>query len=158
MPSAVVKPLDTFIINSISLLEANPSQTLVSISYGSEAKKRKLGEKDSSRVLSQHKSLVSFKTHNTHLGISYKFKTNKSKDVSRLLSALGPRGVQISKGKIEKKKTSKKDASDSKDTVGMSTLLVNTDVKEHIEEISKPASKQQAASSSGKKKKKNKKR
>lgn len=159
MPSAVVKPLDTFITNSISLLEANPSQTLVSISYGSEAKKRKLGEKDSSRALSQHKSLVSFRTHNTHLGISYKFKTNKSKDVSRLLSALGPRGVQISKGKIEKKKTNKKDPSDSKDTVGMSTLLVNTSVKEHVEEISKPASKQQSASSSsGKKKKKNKKR
>ena len=109
-------------------------------------------------VLSDSHGAVSY----THLDVykrqSYKFRTNKFKDVSRLLSALGPRGVQISKGKIEKKKTSKKDASDSKDTVGMSTLLVNTDVKEHIEEISKPASKQQAASSSGKKKKKNKKR
>ncbi|SCW04547.1 LAFE_0H15940g1_1 [Lachancea fermentati] len=130
-----IKPLDSFITNSISLLEANPSQTLVSISY-----RNKDGQ-----------SLASFKAHNSHLGTTYKFRTSKSKDVSRLLSALGPRGVSITNGRIEKKKRHQK----SKDVIGMSSLLVNTDVKEAVEEV---ASQPKSNSKKNKKKNKNKKR
>lgn len=117
-----VKPIDTFITNSVQLFEVNPSQTVLSISY---KWKPQSGKK---------KPVVSFKTHNSHLSSCYRFKTNKSKDVSRLLSALGPRGVTITRGKIEKrvsKPVSRKEAK-SRDVVGLGTLMVNTEVKEYV--------------------------
>lgn len=119
-----VKPIDSFISQSVGLFEANPSQTTFSINY----KNRLPGR------LPQ----VSFKTHNTHLNCQYKFETCKSKDVSRLLSALGPRGVTVTLGKVERQKKVKKlpkrhrKQSRVKDVVGMSTLMVNTDVKEYV--------------------------
>ncbi|QLQ78128.1 hypothetical protein HG537_0A03750 [Torulaspora globosa] len=112
-----VKPIDTFITNSVELFEVNPSQTTLSISYKWKSKSGK-------------KPVVSFKTHNSHLSSCYKFRTNKSKDVSRLLSALGPRGVTITRGKIEKRVLKGNDK--SRDVVGLSTLMVNTEVKEHV--------------------------
>lgn len=127
-----LKPLDTFISNSIQLLEANPSQTLVSLSYVNKNKSTK----------------VIFKTHNPHLGLHYRFKTKRLKDVSRFLSSLGPRGVNITTGKIEKNTTKTK----NKDTVGMACLMVNTNVKQYIPE------KLQVISAVSSKSKKNKKR
>ncbi|SCV00387.1 LAMI_0G04720g1_1 [Lachancea mirantina] len=126
------KPLDTFILNSVSLLEANPSESLVSINY-------KNGDGHSK---------VHFKTHNPHLGTTFKYSTCKLKDVSRLLSALGPRGVSVTSGKIEKQRNKKK----VKDVRGMSTLLVNAVVPEAVEEVSQTG----ASTSSKKNKKKNK--
>lgn len=146
------KPIDTFITNSVQLFEVNPSLTTFSISYRCKSKS------------SQKKTVVSFKTQNPHLSNHYKFKTNKSKDVSRLLSALGPRGVSITRGKIEKRaikpsakkigKKSKKKAS-VKEVVGLSTLMVNTDVKEHAPVVQENA-KQAEAPSKKKKQSKNK--
>lgn len=141
-----VKPIDTFITNSVQLFEVNPSQTVFSVSY-------KWKSKDSKK-----KPIVSFRTHNAHLSNHYKFKTNKSKDVSRLLSALGPRGVTINRGKIEKrvsKDSSKKSKKESKsrDVVGLSKLMVNTEVKEYVPVVQE---KTPQAESSSKKKSKNK--
>lgn len=145
-----IKPIDTFITNSVQLFEVNPSQTIFSISYKWKAKS------------SKKKPVVSFKAHNPHLSNHYKFKTNKSKDVSRLLSALGPRGVTITRGKIEKRvskqegsvKKSKKEAK-SRDVVGLSTLMVNTEVKEYVPVVQEK-SVQTESSSSKKRKNKNK--
>lgn len=132
-----VKPIDNYITNSVRLFEVNPSQTLFSISYKPPTQKTD--------------TKVSFRTHNSHLSLNYKFTTNKSKDVSRLLSALGPRGVSITPGKIEKiaqskkknnkiKESSKKIKGKSiQDIVGLATLIVNTDV-----EKSDPAAKKTA--------------
>ncbi|QLL30562.1 hypothetical protein HG536_0A03800 [Torulaspora globosa] len=147
LESMSVKPIDTFITNSVQLFEVNPSQTILSISYKWKPQS------------SKKKPVVSFKTHNAHLSSCYKFKTNKSKDVSRLLSALGPRGVTITRGKIEKRvckpasrengKKSKKEAK-SRDVVGLSTLIVNTEVKEHVPVVEQ---KEQSLESSKKKNK-----
>ncbi|QHS74476.1 signal recognition particle subunit SRP21 [Saccharomyces paradoxus] len=134
-----VKPIDNFIMNSVRLFEVNPSQTLFSISYKPPTPKRD--------------TKVSFRTHNSHLSSNYRYTTNKSKDVSRLLSALGPRGVSITPGKIEKiaqlkkkqknstiKESGKKAKGKSiQDVVGLATLIVNTDV-----EKSDPAAKKTA--------------
>lgn len=132
-----VKPIDNYITNSVRLFEVNPSQTLFSISYKPPTQKTD--------------TKVFFRTHNSHLSLNYKFTTNKSKDVSRLLSALGPRGVSITPGKIEKiaqskkknnkiKESSKKIKGKSiQDIVGLATLIVNTDV-----EKSDPAAKKTA--------------
>lgn len=148
-----VKPIDTFITNSVQLFEANPSQTIFSISYKCKSKS------------TQKKPVVSFKTHNSHLSNHYKFKTNKSKDVSRLLSALGPRGVSITRGKIEKramkpvtKKLAKKNKKKAhvKDVVGLSTLMVNTDVKEYVPAVEETTKQTETTSSKKKKQNKNK--
>ncbi|CAR22500.1 SRP9-21 domain-containing protein [Lachancea thermotolerans] len=130
-----VDALDSFITNSVTLLEANPSETVLSVTYNPKAKSGK----------------VAFKTHNSKLSTRFKFTTSRSKDVSRLLSALGPRGVSINNGKIEKKRTGKKVQA----VGGMSTLLANVDVPEALEEPIQQAKPSKPASG---KKKKNKKR
>ncbi|CAI4044607.1 signal recognition particle subunit SRP21 SKDI_11G0960 [Saccharomyces kudriavzevii IFO 1802] len=126
-----VKPIDNFIMNSVHLFEVNPSQTLFSISYKPPTPKTN--------------TKVSFRTHNSHLSSNYRFTTNKSKDVSRLLSALGPRGVSVTPGKVEKKAQLKKKqknanaknsdkktkAKNIQDIVGLATLIVNTDVEKN---------------------------
>lgn len=147
------KPIDTFITNSVQLFEANPSQTIFSIAY-------KCKHEGAAR-----KPVVSFKTHNPHLSSHYKFKTNKSKDVSRLLSALGPRGVSITRGKVEKrasksamKKLDKKSRKKAqvKDVVGLGTLMVNTDVKEYVPVVETASGQGEATSAKKKKQTKNK--
>ncbi|SCU94658.1 LADA_0G10110g1_1 [Lachancea dasiensis] len=127
--------LDSYITSSIALLEANPSSTLVSVKYQSGAKAGK----------------VSFSTSNPNLLANHKYSTSKSKDVSRLLSALGPRGVSLMPGKVAKKRKSKNSKLASViDVNGMSSLMANVDIPEAIEEAPQPKV--------GKKKKKNKKR
>ncbi|AGO10431.1 AaceriABL025Cp [[Ashbya] aceris (nom. inval.)] len=134
-----VNHLDSFIKDSLQLLSANPSQTLVSFKYR--------GGIEGDRT-----AVVRFRTHNSHLGLHYKFKTYKQKDVSRVLSAMGPRGVNVASVAVERRK--RKQA--SRDTVGMAALLVNTEVKQHVPE---PAAAAPAGSSRAKKsKKKSKKR
>lgn len=144
-----VKPIDSFISNSVKLFEANPSQTTFCIAYRNEAVRD-----------GKNRPKVSFKTHNAHLGAHFKFQTNKSKDVSRLLSALGPRGVTVTLGRVERRqklrKVGKKSAkrARSKDVVGMSTLMVNADVKEHapVVQEQKQDSKKKKSKSKSKKK------
>lgn len=143
-----VKPIDSFISQSVRLFEANPSQTTFTITY-----KNRLPE-----------SLphVSFKTHNPHLDCHYNFETCKSKDVSRLLSALGPRGVTVTLGKVERRKKLKKLAkryrkqSRAKDVVGMSTLMVNTDVEEYVPPAAKESTNTSSKADAKKKKSKSK--
>lgn len=122
------KPVDSFIVNSVKLFEVNPSQSVFSLSY-------KLPENCSNPT-------VTVKTSNPHLSANHKFRTNKVKDVSRLLSALGPRGVTVNIGKVEKKV--KKPSStkqyqgkfnkkvQTRDVVGLSTLMANTEVKQYV--------------------------
>lgn len=150
-----LKPIDSYIKNSISLFESNPSQSLISITY------RAPNDKDS--------SLVTFKTHNSHLGSNYKFKTNKSKDVSRLLNALGPRGVSIARGKIERRYKNQRTINGNKPSknnkkknlvihnANLGTLLANTEVKEYVPPVVNEKSGSNIDTSS-KNKKKNKKK
>mgnify|MGYP003365443611 CR=1 FL=1 len=124
---SAVKPLDSYIKNSVRLFEANPSETIFTLTY------KPIKE-------STKKTSVIFATHNSQLDTNYKFTTNKSKDVSRLLNAIGPRGVSTIPTKIErqamrKNKTNKKVKKNKKakivDTIGISNLIVNTKVKEY---------------------------
>ncbi|SCU92366.1 LAFA_0F09868g1_1 [Lachancea sp. 'fantastica'] len=127
--------LDGYITSSIALLEANPSSTVVSIRYQSGAKAGK----------------VTFRTTNAQLLAHHKFSTSKSKDVSRLLSALGPRGVSIQSPSKVARQRKKLDARGPTDAGGMVTLMTNVDIPEAVEETPQPKP-------AGKKKKKGKKR
>ena len=120
-----VRPIDTFITNSVKLFEANPSQATISITYAHNPE--------------LERTRVTFRSSNPHLNSTYKFATNKSKDVSRLLNALGPRGVTVVPGKIERQVLRKQGKSKSKskskkrfrsvNVIGIGNLIANTRVK-----------------------------
>lgn len=139
-----VKPIDTYIENSVRLFEANPSDSIISITYNG----------------GKGVEPVSFRTHNPHLSTTYQFKTTKNKEVSRLLNALGPRGVSMNPvSKVAKRrnyldvvkkaklannnKISKKNAKLIRkaqvnpivNTVGIGKLLANKDIKEDKPEV-----------------------
>lgn len=141
--------LDTYVERSVSLLEASPSDTLVSVTYhtkpsSNNKKKQQLEQQQQQQQqlekeeLKPSYSFISFKTYNPHSGTCYKFKTSKAKDLSRILSALGPRGVQFTKTKsIKKNHTKVQDGQDSK--VTKSTTIDKKDsenekVKQALEE------------------------
>ena len=84
------KPIDSFILNSVDLFKINPSQSIISITY--QPPNNEINE--TSQVNNNH-SKITFKTNNSHLSTHYKYKTNKIKDVSRILNAMGPNGVSI---------------------------------------------------------------
>lgn len=147
-----VKPLDSYIKSSVGLFEVGPSQSLFSITYRCPENAKK--------------ARVTFRTQNSHLGTSFKFSTNKSKDVSRLLNAMGPRGVSIVPGRIERQAARKgKKQSGGKrkrtrkskivDSIGVSSLIVNTKVAEYKPVQAAPATAGSNAASAGNNKKKN---
>ncbi|CCE64134.1 hypothetical protein TPHA_0G02930 [Tetrapisispora phaffii CBS 4417] len=138
-----IKPVDLFISNSVKLFEVNPSQTTISLTYKFLEKKKN--------------STVTFKTNNPHQSTNYKFQTNKSKDVSRLLSAMGPKGVTIDAKRIHKIASKKEKKNNKlKEIVGLSKLIVNTEVPEYISEANQQKSKStEGAPSKSKKKKSN---
>lgn len=116
-----VRPIDTFITNSVKLFEANPSQATISITYAHNPE--------------LERTRVTFRSSNPHLNSTYKFATNKSKDVSRLLNALGPRGVTVVPGKIEKQVLRKQGKKSKKryksvNVVGIGNLIANVRVKQ----------------------------
>ncbi|KAL6947218.1 hypothetical protein ACO0QE_002097 [Hanseniaspora vineae] len=99
-----VKPVDTFIGSSVKTLEASPSDTLITMKYDFN-KKFKIA-KDTSDKKEHYKTSVEFQTSNNALDLHYKFSTNKIKELSRVLSALGPNGVSMNPvtSKVLKKK------------------------------------------------------
>ncbi|KAI8383920.1 uncharacterized protein CGFF_03818 [Nakaseomyces glabratus] len=134
-----VKPIDTFIENSVKLFEANPSGSSITISYHGGAKA----------------DPVVFRTHNPHLSTTYKYQTKMNKEVSRVLNALGPRGVsmnpiskiakrrnyldvvkkakQMNNSKISKKQAKlirKAQTNPIVNTIGIGKLIANEDIKE----------------------------
>ncbi|SMN18855.1 similar to Saccharomyces cerevisiae YKL122C SRP21 Subunit of the signal recognition particle (SRP), which functions in protein targeting to the endoplasmic reticulum membrane [Maudiozyma saulgeensis] len=165
-----IKPLDSYIKNSVRVFEANPSETIFTITYKPLQESNNNNDDNNKKNKKKSGPSVTFKTHNNHLDTNYKFATNKSKDVSRLLNALGPRGVSIIPSKIERqamrkktttiikdgnnitKKTKRTKKSKIVDTIGISSLIVNSKVKEY-----KPEQKLQSSTTNNDKKKGNKK-
>ena len=99
-----VKPVDTFIGSSVKTLEASPSDTLITMKY--DFNKKFKTAKDTSDKKEHYKTSVEFQTSNNALDLHYKFSTNKIKELSRVLSALGPNGVSMNPvtSKVLKKK------------------------------------------------------
>lgn len=85
-----MKAVDTFIAAGVKLFGANPSQSVLTMTY-----QPKGGIDDTAKVV--------FRAHNAHLGTNYRFATRQSKDVSRLLNAMGPRGVSVSPSITERR-------------------------------------------------------
>ncbi|ONH68902.1 Signal recognition particle subunit SRP21 [Cyberlindnera fabianii] len=171
MPS--ITSTDSFIERSLQLLETAPSTTRVSITYGSLAKKAE--KKDKVRKSrSSAESFVSFKVYDPLSGSLYKLTTRRAKELSRVLSALGPHGVQVVKKLPKRVKeinvtvsdddgdVSVNDVQPVEETVtlqtrGFSSVLANSEIEEEVWQEVKEEPKKDAKKESGAKKGKKKK-
>lgn len=147
-----IKAIDTFISDSVKLFEANPSQSLISITYQPTVNTTKDNDNNDEKYSKKRKiASVTFKTSNPHISSNYKFKTLKAKDVSRLLYALGPRGVTINQNRIAKRNIKNKENNNkkTKTAIGLATLLVNTKVEEYDPTLIKNASNKNNTNSKG---------
>ncbi|KAK6465478.1 signal recognition particle 9 kDa protein-domain-containing protein [Scheffersomyces coipomensis] len=93
----VIKNIDSFIELATDLLVAYPNTTLLSITYTNVSKKNKKKSESSSGVTkkSNASNCVNIKLYEPNAGKTHKYKTYKIKELSRLLTFIGPRGVNI---------------------------------------------------------------
>lgn len=112
--------MESFILSTAELLEAFPGAT-VSITYSNVAKKN---NKPDSKGVSH---TVKFKVFEAHTGKCIQYKTSRTKELSRLLTYLGPRGVLSVKRAHEEEETEHKKP---KLMVGVSSVMANTKFEE----------------------------
>lgn len=112
--------MESFILSTAELLEAFPSAT-VSITYANVTKKNKNPEKNGTTHTAK------FKVFEAHTGKCIQYKTSRSKELSRLLTYLGPRGVLAVKRTHEDEETGNKKP---KLVVGASSVMANTKFEE----------------------------
>lgn len=141
--------METFIQSTSDLLEAFPAATVL-ITYSNVAKKLK--SDDTKRA----SNVVKFKVYDSQLGKCIKYSTYKSKELSKLLIFLGPRGVST-KRKIDDDEESEKK---QKLSVGAASVMSNLKVEEIAQEetvestVGTPAPEEGTGTTSSKKKKK----
>lgn len=156
----LVKSADVFIERSLHLLEINPNSTRISITYGSESKKQAKAKQNkiTKSDTSENRSFVSFKTYDPISGQLHKLKTFKTKELSKLLTALGPHGVSVFKPVEKNQDGDNKTQGQQVSVRGFSSVLVNAEVKEGVTpEVQKPKSSDQSGTAGGSKKNKKKK-
>lgn len=108
--------MDSFITAATHLLEAFPNAT-VSIAYSNVHKKTGV---DSRRPANK----VRFKVYDAELSKCVRYSTTKSKELSKLLSFLGPHGVSTgTKRKAEGDEPTRKSA-------GLAAIMSNTKIEE----------------------------
>ncbi|SGZ48251.1 CIC11C00000002804 [Sungouiella intermedia] len=140
--------METFIQSTSDLLEAFPGATVL-ITYSNVSKKTK--SEDAKRA----SNVLKFKVYDSHLGKCIKYSTHKSKELSRLLTFLGPHGVSM------KRKHDGGDVSEKKQKLGVGAASVMSNVKveetehETVESnAATPAPEEGSTATSSKKKKK----
>ncbi|KAG5361923.1 hypothetical protein CJU90_3393 [Yarrowia sp. C11] len=107
-----IHDLDTFIQRSASVLEARPDTTRLSLTYKHQVRKVDPAREASPEAEDDEDSaaaqpILYAKTFDPVSGVCFRIKITRAKQLSRLLSALGPRGVEITKV-TKKKRTNKK--------------------------------------------------
>lgn len=141
--------METFIQSTSDLLEAFPAATVL-ITYSNVAKKLK--SEDTKRA----SNVVKFKVYDSQLGKCIKYSTYKSKELSKLLIFLGPRGVSTKRKSDDDEESEKK----QKLSVGAASVMSNLKVEEIEQEepvestVGTPAPEEGTTTTSSKKKKK----
>ena len=79
----------------MELFSAYPTTTVVSITYANETKKAKSNTKTTSNDDKKASNSVKFKVYEPRSGKCLKYKTYKTKELSKLLTFLGPKGVTL---------------------------------------------------------------
>ncbi|KAH3688336.1 hypothetical protein WICPIJ_000674 [Wickerhamomyces pijperi] len=133
----IVTNLDTFLHRSHDLIQLNPSNIRISITYGSQSKKtqqkRQSSKVEKPAIEGDNKSFIAVKVYNDHTGELYKYQTGKVKDLSKLMTALGPYGVQV-----EQRQDSVQDKDNESEKLslrGFGSVLANVDYKEEDESV-----------------------
>lgn len=124
--------IDSFIDFSSHLLQAYPSTTTLSITYANVSKKQSKKNKTHSNVKTDDKdhankkatNSVKFKCYEPTSGKCIKYKTYKIKELSRLLTFIGPRGVSVSTTK--KRSLEDEDATDTNKKSKVETINEHT--------------------------------
>lgn len=128
---------DSFIEFASQLLQAYPSLATISITYANSAKKLGKTAADDSKKAS---NFTAFKVYEPRSGKCIKYKTYKIKELSKLLTFLGPKGVSVTRPK-KRRATDEPENDDEKrqktvteHTVGLSSILSNTKF-DHLDEL-----------------------
>lgn len=152
MPSE--STIDRFIESSSELLLAYPTTTTLSITYANALKKsktnkegtKKQDESDSKKAT----NIVTFKCYEPNAGKCIKYSTYKVKELSRLLTFVGPRGVLVTKPINKKRKLEDGDensdkkakiekATNTEHAAGLASIMSNVKFEEEtIPKISTP--------------------
>lgn len=111
-----ITDLDTFIQRSASILDARPDTSRVSLTYkhvvkktdGSADPKKTASNEDEDEDSATAQAVLYAKTFDPVSGVCFRIKLTRTKQLNRLLSALGPRGVEITKVTKSRKRTQKK--------------------------------------------------
>ncbi|OVF04692.1 putative signal recognition particle subunit [Clavispora lusitaniae] len=137
--------MENFISATADLFEAFPGAT-VSITYSN------VGKKNTEPKQSAASHIAKFKVFDAHTGKCIRYKTSKSKEVSRILTYLGPRGVSGLKRQHEGEHEENK-----KQRVGVSSIMANSKFEEP-EVTAEPEKVEEETKKPPKKKKKGKKK
>ena len=86
--------MDNFIERSVALLAARPDTAHVTLRYTH----KKVAHKQDATVGDVRPAVALFKTYDPVSGTLYKIRVTRANELSRILSSLGPRYVEISKG------------------------------------------------------------
>lgn len=117
-----ITDLDTFIQRSASILEARPDTTRLSLTYKHQVRKvdptREASPEADEEDDGAAQPILYAKTFDPVSGVCFRIKITKAKQLNRLLSALGPRGVEITKV-TKKKRANKKAKLDKSEDVKM---------------------------------------
>lgn len=111
--------MDSFIDSALELLEAYPSAT-VSITYS------RVGKKESLEESRRPSNKVKFKVHDLVLTKSVRYTTTKTKELSKLLTFLGPHGVSTKRKAAQDLLAAKK----LKPSPGVAGVMSNFKAKE----------------------------
>ncbi|WPK26213.1 hypothetical protein PUMCH_003562 [Australozyma saopauloensis] len=149
--------MDTFIDSATELLEAYPGAT-VSITYSNVHKKEsKKVTADSKRAVNK----VKFKVYDAGLSKSVRYSTTKTKELSKLLTFLGPIGVSTKRKAADEEDES---AKRPKTSTGAAGIMSNYKAEElpvasaESEAVDVPKTEEVAGAKKGKKGKKGKKK
>lgn len=124
--------IDAFIKHSVQLIEAYPSKTRLSITYANSLKKWKKRAEKVSKTDTNRKAtnLVTFKCFEPDSGKCLKYKTYKSKELSKLLTFVGPRGVSLTKKSETPSTENDGETSNNFHVNGLSSIMSNVKFEE----------------------------
>lgn len=115
--------MEKFIESLAELFEAFPSAT-VTVTYSDKSKSKKA----SSIQAPVH--VVKFKCTEPQLGKSIQYSTRKAKELSRLLTYFGPRGVSAAKRKADADTTEEPTKKPKTEIVGVASVMSNSKFEE----------------------------
>uniref|UniRef100_A0A060T6Y6 ARAD1B23364p n=1 Tax=Blastobotrys adeninivorans TaxID=409370 RepID=A0A060T6Y6_BLAAD len=109
-----IQKVDEFIERSQALLLARPETTRITTTYSH----KRAGQGDTANSGSRP-AIFHVKTYDPVSGTCYRLRGSRTNQLSRVLSALGPRGVTVTKGQ----------KGDNTEVRGFANIMANVDIE-----------------------------